>query len=109
MMNKKDYYVYILRCRDESLYTGITTDVEKRYREHERGEGAKYTRAKGVKKIELFFKCSGRSEASRIEKFIKNLKKPQKELYIDNSELLFEKIKEKLNLEIKNKKSVDTK
>ena len=51
MENKKYYYIYILRCNDESLYTGITTDIVRRYEEHEKGRGAKYTRAKGVKRI----------------------------------------------------------
>jgi putative endonuclease len=39
-------YVYVLRCRDDTLYTGYTTDVERRVREHDAGEGAKYTRGR---------------------------------------------------------------
>ncbi len=43
-MKETQYYVYIVRCRDNSLYTGYTTDVEKRVDTHTRGEWAKYTR-----------------------------------------------------------------
>jgi putative endonuclease len=41
-----DHYVYVLRCADDSLYTGYTTDVERRVAEHDAGEGAKYTRGR---------------------------------------------------------------
>ena len=74
-----EYYVYIIRCKDNSLYTGITTDIERRYKEHELGTGAKYTKSRGVLKIEITFKCSGRSEASKIEYYIKKMTKSQKE------------------------------
>ena len=40
------YWVYILRCKDDTLYTGITTDTERRLREHRNGTGAKYTRSR---------------------------------------------------------------
>lgn len=74
-----EYYVYIIRCRDSSLYTGITIDLKRRYEEHEQGIGAKYTKSKGVLKMEIFFKCKGRSEASKIEYYIKKMTKSQKE------------------------------
>lgn len=74
-----EYYVYIIRCSDNSLYTGITTDLKRRYEEHEQGIGAKYTKSKGVLKMEIFFKCKGRSEASKIEYYIKKMTKAQKE------------------------------
>ena len=41
------YYLYILRCGDNSLYTGITTDVARRLAAHQSGKGAKYTRGRG--------------------------------------------------------------
>ncbi|MFB6139992.1 MAG: GIY-YIG nuclease family protein [Halosimplex sp.] len=41
-----DHFVYVVRCRDDTLYTGYTTDVERRVREHDAGEGAKYTRGR---------------------------------------------------------------
>lgn len=43
---RSDHYVYVLRCADGSLYTGYTTDLEGRVREHDDGEGAKYTRGR---------------------------------------------------------------
>ncbi len=46
-----EYYVYIIRCQDNSLYTGITTDVERRYEEHKKGIGAKYTKIKKILKL----------------------------------------------------------
>ncbi|MBR8702288.1 hypothetical protein IX317_001974 [Fusobacterium sp. DD29] len=101
-----DYYVYILRCKDNSLYTGITKNLEKRYMEHAEGRGAKYTRARGVKKLELSFLCSGRSSASRIEYFIKKQNKSWKEHVIKEFSML-EEIVEK-ELEIKIKKIIDT-
>ncbi|MFC7140151.1 GIY-YIG nuclease family protein [Halosimplex aquaticum] len=41
-----DHFVYVLRCGDDTFYTGYTTDVERRVREHDAGEGAKYTRGR---------------------------------------------------------------
>ena len=43
---KKEWFVYMIRCMDSSLYTGITTDVKRRYEEHEKGRGAKYTKVR---------------------------------------------------------------
>lgn len=101
-MNKsQEYYVYILRCKDDTLYTGITTDVERRYKEHVDGKGAKYTRAKGVKNIESVFQCIGRKEASKIESYIKKISKKEKEFYIKNEELFIEKIWNEREIKIK--------
>ena len=75
------YYVYILRCGDGSLYTGITTDIERRLKMHT-GEipgGAKYTRSKGVRSVEAVFEASDRRAASRLEYQIKHMTKKQKE------------------------------
>ena len=67
------YHLYILQCKDSSLYTGITTDVQRRLQEHKEGKGAKYTRAKGVEKIAYQEKCDTRSEALKREMEIKKL------------------------------------
>lgn len=106
MKNEKYYYIYILRCNDESLYTGITTDIVRRYEEHEKGKGAKYTKARGVKKIEVSFQCLGRGDASKVENYIKRLSKVKKEFYLLNSELFSFKIKEELGIEIKIKNKI---
>lgn len=75
------YYVYILRCSDNSLYTGITTDVERRFQEHLVGEakGAKYTKTHKPISIEAYFKKENRSAALKTEYEIKQMTKPQKE------------------------------
>ena len=72
------YYVYILECKDGTLYTGITTDVERRFLEHKSGEGANYTRAHGAKKIVYAEECENRSEASKHEAAIKKLSREEK-------------------------------
>ena len=69
------YYVYIVRCEDDSLYTGIATDVTQRLREHlsQRVPGAKYTRARKVVALEMVGRTHGRSAASKLEYRIKRL------------------------------------
>ncbi len=86
------YYIYILRCEDNSLYTGITTNVEKRMKEHfsKSKKCAKYTFVHTAKKLETFWEVENRSQALRLEYYIKTLKKEQKE----------EVIKDKSKLEI---------
>lgn len=74
--------LYMLRCRDGSLYTGITTDVEKRLIAHNSGKGAKYTRSR--KPVELVYQeeCADHSHALRRELEIKALTKEEKERLI---------------------------
>ena len=73
------YYVYIMRCSDNSLYTGITTDVERRFAEHKSGKGAKYTATHTVVSIEAVWEAPDRSAASKLESQIKKLPKSKKE------------------------------
>lgn len=73
------WYVYILRCEDDSLYTGITNNLEKRFADHLEKKGAKYTKSHKVQKIEIFFEVKNRSEASKLEYKIKKLDKKSKE------------------------------
>ncbi len=72
------WYLYILRCKDDSLYTGITTDVEKRLEAHRAGKGAKYTRGRGP--LELVYKeeCGNHSDALKRELEIKRLPREDK-------------------------------
>lgn len=72
------YFLYILLCKDGSLYTGITTDVERRLKEHRDGIGGHYTRAKGVKKVVYTERCSDRSSASKREAEIKGWRREKK-------------------------------
>jgi len=65
------YYVYLLICDDNSLYTGITTDLARRLREHKAGSASHYTSAHGAKKIVYTEKFPGRSAALKREAEIK--------------------------------------
>ena len=80
------YYVYILRCQDNSLYTGITTDLNRRFMEHSSSQkGAKYTHSKKVIKFEIAWQTSSRSLASKLEYKLKQLKKQEKEHLIKST------------------------
>ena len=84
------YYTYMLRCEDDSIYTGITTDVERRFKEHfeQNEKGAKYTKRHKAKKMEAAWKSKDRVLASKLECAIKTLKKEEKEsLITKNSKL----------------------
>lgn len=74
------YSLYIVRCADGSLYTGIATDVERRLREHQSGvRGAKFLRGKGPLRLE-FTECLGdRSIALQVEYRVKQLERERKE------------------------------
>ncbi len=67
------WYVYLIECRDGSLYTGIATDVERRYAEHAAGTGARYTRSRPPLRLLARFEYPDRSTASRAEYAIKQL------------------------------------
>jgi len=81
--NDSVWSVYLVRCADGSLYTGIATDVERRLQEHDGGErGAKYLRGRGPLRLELACEIGDRSAASRIEYRIKRLSRADKEALI---------------------------
>jgi len=73
-----DWFVYILRCRDGSLYTGIALDLDKRLEAHGRGTGARYTRSRLPVKLVYQETQPGRGAASRREAAIKKLPRAQK-------------------------------
>lgn len=82
------YYTYIIRCEDNSLYTGITTDPKRRFYEHKdkTKKCAKYTLRHNVKSMEALWQTENRINASKLEYRIKHLNKVQKEELIkDNS------------------------
>ena len=76
------WYLYMLRCKDGSLYTGITTDVEKRLEAHRRGKGAKYTRGRGPLELVYREKCGTHSDALKRESEIKRLTRKKKQVLI---------------------------
>lgn len=76
------YYVYILECADKTLYTGYTDDLEKRIKVHNRGKGAKYTRARLPVTIVYFEEVETKSIALSREYSIKKMTRRQKETLI---------------------------
>ena len=72
------WFVYILECFDESLYTGITNDLDKRMLSHKKGTGSKYVRAKRFKQILHAISVENKSEAAKIEYKIKQLERNDK-------------------------------
>jgi putative endonuclease len=74
-----DHHVYVLECDDGTLYTGYTTDVERRVAEHDAGEGAKYTRGRTPVELVYTEAFDARSAAMRREHEIKQLSRAGKE------------------------------
>ena len=72
------YYIYMLRCRDGSLYTGVTTDVERRFAQHRAGTGAKYTRAHPPEALAALWQAEDHAAAARLEALIKQLPREKK-------------------------------
>ena len=92
------YYVYMIRCEDNSIYTGITTDLDRRINEHINKEKccAKYTLRHSANKLESAWKTENRVLASKLEYYIKKLSKKQKEELIQKEELLQKFLGEKI-------------
>lgn len=74
----KTWLVYILRCGDDSLYTGMTDDLPRRLEAHRAGRGAKYTRGRGPLELVYQESCADRSAALRREWAIKQLPRQEK-------------------------------
>ena len=74
------WFVYLLRCADNSLYCGVTNNIQKRIQKHSTGKGAKYTRSRLP--VELVWQSSGidKSTAHKAEYYIKQRSKDQKEM-----------------------------
>ena len=72
------WYVYIIKCSDNTLYTGITTDINKRLIAHNKGKGAKYTRSRIPVRLVALFEAENRSKASQEEYRIKQLTRTKK-------------------------------
>lgn len=72
------YFVYLLECKDKSIYTGITTDVARRFAQHQAGTASKYTSSRGAVRMLYTEKCKDRGRALKREAAIKRLTRPQK-------------------------------
>ena len=75
-------YTYILRCADNSLYTGWTNDLDRRVSAHNAGKGAKYTKARLPVQLVYFESFETKEEAMSREYFIKKMSKKEKEKLI---------------------------
>ncbi|MGH8280976.1 MAG: GIY-YIG nuclease family protein [Gammaproteobacteria bacterium] len=84
----KPYYVYLLECRGGRLYSGITTDVERRLEEHHGGKkGARFTRAHPPARLLASVKVATRSEALKLEAVLKGLKPLQKRHWAESGSI----------------------
>jgi len=82
-MLMKKWSVYMLLCSDGSLYTGITTDVDRRVREHNSGKGSKYVRSRRPAELVWREDAKSRSEALQREAAVKALSKADKERLVE--------------------------
>ena len=76
-------YTYILKCKDDSLYTGWTNDLKKRITSHNAGKGAKYTKARRPVELVYYEEFQTREEAMKREYAIKQLSRKEKEALIN--------------------------
>ena len=79
---KQQWFFYIVRCKDDSLYSGITNDIEHRIKEHNRGDGARYTFSRRPVKLVYCEKYSSISEARKREMQVKGWMRIKKERLI---------------------------
>ncbi len=73
------WFVYVLRCGDATLYTGVAVDVARRLAQHREGRGARYTRGRGPLALVARARCRDRSEALRVEIAFKRLPRAAKD------------------------------
>jgi len=81
-MSNELHYVYILKCNDNTYYTGYTKDIKKRVKIHNEGKGAKYTRGRGPHQLVYTQSFETKGEALRNEYKIKQLSRKEKEMLI---------------------------
>ncbi|MEI8140114.1 MAG: GIY-YIG nuclease family protein [bacterium] len=75
---RKPWFLYLIECEDKSIYTGIAVDVAARFAAHQKGTGARYTRAHPPEKILTVIEFPSRSAASQAEYRIKHMTAPEK-------------------------------
>ncbi|MCI8587648.1 MAG: GIY-YIG nuclease family protein [Clostridia bacterium] len=98
------YYTYMLRCKDNSIYTGMTSNLERRFEEHKtkNEKCAKYTLNHTAIKLEMAWESETRSQAAKLEYHIKTLTKSQKETLINKSNNLTSLLSDKLEYNVYN-------
>lgn len=80
--NQKSWFLYILQCKDGTLYTGITNDLERRLRQHRNGTASRYTRSRLPVRLLCQVACSGRSDALKKEYATKQMTRKEKKEFI---------------------------
>lgn len=97
ILKMNSWFLYLIRCKYGRLYTGITTDVERRFEEHKVGDkkGSKYLRGKAPLKLVLKKRVGDKSTALKIEAEVKRLSKAKKELLVDGK-IKIREIKKKI-------------
>lgn len=83
-------FVYIVKCKDDTLYTGIAKDVKKRMKQHVNGTGAKYTKSHPVHKLCALWECKEYSHAAKLEYVIKQLQRKEKNALVSEPEKIRE-------------------
>ena len=86
--DKNKYYVYIILCEDNSYYTGITNNLINRFKKHQKGKGANYTKFHKPMKFLSAWEVDNVNIALSIEHYIKSNDKKTKMLFIENNRLL---------------------
>ena len=103
------YYTYMLRCEDNTIYTGIATDLERRMEEHftRSKKCAKYTLTHHAKELEAAWKSETRVLASKLEFHIKRLSRNQKEELIKNNSLISKFLVDKIDSTLYNSVNIN--
>lgn len=86
-MSEKTFYTYLILTENNTYYCGYTDDIEKRYKKHQEGSGAKYTKANKPVKIAYLEEFTTKSEAMKEEYRIKHLSRQEKEKLVKNFEI----------------------
>lgn len=81
----ESWFVYLLRCSDNTLYCGITNDLERRLAQHNAGKGAKYTRSRTPVHLASSVEVPGKSEALKLEMLVKRKKRDDKIRFLESS------------------------
>ncbi|MDW7668441.1 MAG: GIY-YIG nuclease family protein [Bacillota bacterium] len=83
------YYVYIIKCSDDTLYTGYTNNIEERIQTHNSGKGAKYTRGRLPVELQYYEEFDDKGQALKREHEIKKLNKADKVKLIKNGKSIY--------------------
>lgn len=105
LADDETWFVYVLRCGDGSLYTGVAKDVAARLAQHASGKGARYTRGRGPLELVARGRCRGRGEALRVELAFKALTREDKLRVLGSGGLMrfVRSVREKIALSQRNR------